>query len=265
MPRASGLFRATNETMKRFAPFIVLPVLALAQPAWSQMTSPQASFQSLRVVDTDLPVFPHDLLQLGVREGQVRVAFSVDTTGKVDDCLAVAYTHPEFARVTVNSLRRWKFEPAKFRGQPIASASEVVLKFEVEGTVVVSLTPSEAINARLYALVDGHDTYRPRLLNELDRIPTPITTPSPSFPARLAAEGSSGTVTVSFYIDETGAVRLPSVDTKDDADLASAAIDALRLWKFEPPTCKDKPVLVRASQQFNFRSLKKAAATATSG
>ena len=102
-------------------------------------------------------------------------------------------------------------------------------------------------------MMDRDDVYRPHSLKELDRIPTPIAAPSPGFPARFA-HGGAGQVTVSFYIDEDGAVRLPSVDESDDPDLAAAAIDALRNWKFEPPTWKRRPVLVRASQQFNFRT-----------
>ncbi len=251
--------------MNTFRPALSLLAIALAvTPAVAQSLESGNRVQSLRAIQTSLPVFPYELVQLGVREGEVRVAISVDKEGKIDDCLAIAYTHPEFAQVTVNAIKRWKFEPARFRGEPIAAATEVGVKFAVEGTVVVSLTPMESLNLRLYSLFNGApDSFRPRTLSELDRIPTPIAAPSPGYPERLTKAGASGQVTVSFYIDENGAVRLPSVDASEDPELAAAAIDALRNWKFEPPTCKGRPVLVRASQQFNFRPAVKQTATAS--
>lgn len=225
----------------------------VALPAVSATSTESSAVTPLRLIRGDPPVFPHEMMQMGVREGEVRIAFSVDRQGNVDDCLAVEYTNSEFARVSVGALRRWKFEPARFRGEPIAVVSELNVSFETRGTVVVSLTSSESIAAMMYSLTKDHDAYRPRTLKELDRIPTPIAAPSPAFPARLAQTGATGQVTVSFFIDETGAVRLPSVDSNDDADLGAFAIDALKNWKFEPPTCKGRPVLVRATQRFNFR------------
>lgn len=248
--------------MKVLSPAFALLLFAAA-PLAAQGIAQVPLLQSLKVLDTPLPVYPHDLVQLGVREGEVRIAFSIDATGKIEDCLVVAYSHPEFARVTLNSLRKWKFEPARYRGQPIAAASEVSVKFQVEGTVVVSLTPGETLSARLFSLIDNHDSYRPRTLRELDRIPTPITAPSPGVPPRFSTPGTVGHVTVAFYIDEEGAVRLPSVSEDDDPELASVCIEALRHWKFEPPTCKGRPVLVRASQLFNFHSVQPKPATAS--
>lgn len=249
--------------MKTLAPVLAVLVIAAAPLAAQPPRTPVV--QSLKVLESVLPVYPHQLLQMGRREGEVRVAFSVDPTGKVDDFLAVAYTHPDFAESTITALKRWRFEPARYNGEPIAAATELSVRFEVEGTVVVSLTAGEALNARMALLTDDHEGYRPRTLRELDRIPTPMSAPSPAFPARLATPGARAQVTVSFYIDEQGKVRMPSVEQDADPELAAIAIAALRNWKFEPPMCKGRPVLVRASQQFNFRSPDVKASTASNG
>jgi TonB family protein len=68
----------------------------------------------------------------------------------------------------------------------------------------------------------------------------------------LVKKGVRGKVTVDFYITEEGVVRLPSVSPYDDSQLTALAIEALRQWKFEPPTRNGKPILVKASQVFNF-------------
>ncbi|HVU34547.1 MAG TPA: energy transducer TonB [Opitutaceae bacterium] len=240
----------------------LLAFALLVLPASAQMPNAASGLQPLRVIESDLPVFPHELMQLGVREGEVRVAFSVDTNGRIDDCLAVLYTRREFAEVSLAALKRWRFEPARFRGEPIAAASEVTIKFEIQGTVVVSMTPSETISARIFSMLDDHDGLRPCTLKELDHIPVPIAAQTPVFPANLAHRNGVRQVTVGFYIDETGAVRLPSVDVNDDPELGAIAINAIRNWKFEPPTCKGRPVLVRASQLFNFHPAPKTAVAA---
>jgi len=110
-------------------------------------------------------------------------------------------------------------------------------------------------------MLGNPDLYRPRTLRELDRIPTPIATNKPHYPERMTHPGASAQVAVSFYIDESGMVRLPSVDADQDPELSAAAIDALRAWKFEPPTCRGRPVLVRATQIFNFQAPAKATAS----
>ena len=79
----------------------------------------------------------------------------------------------------------------------------------------------------------------------------------------LAARGGTpleafaiGRVTVDFYITEDGTVRLPSVSPYDDSQLTALAIDALRQWKFEPPTHNGNPTLVKATQVFSFNPAK---------
>jgi TonB family protein len=214
--------------------------------------APPPDLQPIKFLKGDPPVFPYDMIQLGVREGEVRIAFSVTADGKVDDLLPVFYTNPEFARVSAGALKRWTFEPARYRGQPIAAVSQVTLRFEMRGGVIVTLTAAESIASMLNSMTTVQDEYRPRTMKEIDRIPTPISAPPPNLPARLTQGAGPSHVTVSFYIDEEGVVRLPSVDVADDPELGAAAIDAMRQWKFEPPTCKGRPVLVRASQRFNF-------------
>lgn len=234
--------------------FRIIPVLALAwaTTALAQDSRP-AGMDQLRVKHQDLPIFPHELIRLGVREGRACVAFSVNTAGQVDDCLAVAYTHREFAEATIAVVRRWTFEPARFRGEPVAAAADVIVNFELQGPVVVSLTSAEVLANWVSWMHRNNEGYFPRTLRELDAIPAPIAAPSPEYSERLAQRGVHGNVTVKFYIDETGRVRLPAVDSADNWELSGLAISALNRWKFEPPLCKGVPVLVKASQVFRFR------------
>jgi TonB family protein len=208
--------------------------------------------EPLRIKNEDLPVYPNELVTTGVRKGDARVAYSVDAAGKVDDCLAVAYTHAEFARAAEGAVWRWKFEPARLRGIPVASTADVIMHFEVQGVVVVRMTVSDTMTARFTSLDVLGTNYRARELRELDRIPALIVATPPDYPLGLIEKGHSGNVTVHFYIDESGAVRLPSADLADDPVLTALAINAMSRWRFEPPKCRGAPVLVRADQLFKF-------------
>ena len=65
-----------------------------------------------------------------------------------------------------------------------------------------------------------------------------------------------GRVEVRFYIDEKGAVRMPVVASDASSYLAESAVTALRDWRFEPARQNGRPVLVAASQEFDFGSTK---------
>lgn len=217
------------------------------------------AFQSLRVQHQELPVFPEELTRTGIRDGEVRVVLSVDHLGNLDDLLVLFHTHPRFAEQTIAALKKWRFEPARQNGVPVAATTILTINFETKGAIVTSLSVHEQAALMVAPLMRGRYEYRLHTLRELDQIPTPISAPAPGYPRELAAKGVQGQVTVGFFIDETGAVRIPSVDITDDSRLASLAIEALRQWRFEPPRCKKVPVLVKASQVFNFRPNEKMA------
>jgi outer membrane biosynthesis protein TonB len=59
-------------------------------------------------------------------------------------------------------------------------------------------------------------------------------------------------VQVHFYIDEKGVVRMPAVQNGPHPYLMEMAVEAMKGWKFEPPTSRGRPVLVAAAQTFEF-------------
>ena len=80
------------------------------------------------------------------------------------------------------------------------------------------------------------------------------TTPStqaaaaPAYPARATLEGVEGSVTLSFVVDEAGLAReIAVVAASEPGWFESAAIAALRDWRFEPGRA-----LERYSQTFDF-------------
>jgi TonB family protein len=232
--------------------WIVCCGLLMAGATFAQILQLQPEWQSLHILQTVNPVFPYHLQDIGVTNGEACVAINTDATGKLVEWLVFGYTRPEFADAAVVAIKQWKFEPARLRGEPVGTTVELLFSYEAKGIVVSTLAQAERVEAFISQIRGEHYTYQPSSLRELDRIPTPVVTVKPQYPGGLADKGVKGKVTVDFYIDETGAVRMPAVSAKDDGELTALAVAALRQWKFEPPTRNGHPVLVKASQVFNF-------------
>jgi TonB family protein len=230
---------------------LLMSFAVAASPALAQNPDRHSDFQSAKIIQTVEPVFPESLLTRYRNGGEVRVAISVDAHGKLGEWLVISYTDREFADAAVAALKEWEFEPARMMGEPVPVHIELTFNFEVKG-VVVTLTLAETTDLLLSSVLGRQLAYAPCTLRELDRIPVPLNTVTPVYPKELGERGVQGVVTVEFFIDELGAVRMPFVVGRPPIALADLAVDAVRLWKFEPPTRKSQPVLVHVRQVFTF-------------
>jgi len=182
--------------------------------------------------------------------GNVRLAVQWDAEGRPVDWMVIAYSRRDFADSVVSVIPEWRFVPSKVEGQPVSGYTE--LEFEFKGPDIISLATGDTMDVLFHQVGFRHLAYRPCPLRELDRIPMPLNSVSPLYGLALLKQGIRGSVEVRFYIDETGAVRLPAVVSADHPQLAEAALTAVRQWKFEPPTSRGNPVLILAQQRFDF-------------
>jgi TonB family protein len=234
---------------------VYLLLLALGFAAlgvWAQNGAPAADRKSVKVIETATPVFPYKLTELGYSTGEVRIVLGIDEAGKLTDWLVIAYTHRKFADEALVAIRKWQFEPARIQGRPVAAQLEVTISFESSGAIVTYNDMGTYLQRLDSARLSSTEAYQPCSLQEIDRIPTPLNAVTPVYPTDLAKRGLKGAVTVEFFIDETGRVRMPAILRADYDELAPLAVEALQQWRFEPPTRKGQPVLVRAKQVFHF-------------
>ena len=221
----------------------VLPVTAGLPAADSE------SEAGLRINQTEPAEFPVGALHQGIHSGKVRVVVSVDAEGKLVDYLVVAYTNEIFVSSAVRALKSWTYEPAKVHGHVRASRADIA--FVYKGDMVVAVQNAD------YNITQGMFgqiyKFEPSVLRDLDHIPVPLHVVTPLIPDGVLAAGEVRVVTVEFYIDQEGKVRVPSVSREQvDDQLAAAAVDAVEQWSFEPPMRKGQPVLVLAQQDFHF-------------
>jgi TonB family protein len=239
--------------MNRLHLFLVLSAAGAAAPLAAQ--SPYPDYVPVSVVQTEEATFPADLVAIGVKSGAATVAVAIDDRGNLTDYLVTGYTNPGFAAHAVVALKKWKFQAAQIRGRPRNSKADLSFDFQVQGVVVVSLTAG-AFDELLRTQIDGPHSYHACTLAQLDHIPTPTKIVKPAYDPSVAGSKHGGKVSVEFYIDETGRVRMPSVDLETNEayeDLAATAIAAVAQWQFDPPTVKGRPVLVVAHQDFTFQ------------
>lgn len=224
----------------------------------------EPGYSPMKVVQTQPVMFPRQLTDLGVVTGDVRVAVQIDEGGKLTDHLVTAYSHPLFADAAVDALKKWRYEPAIVNGEPRAATVDLTFVFETRGMVVVNMNVGSYVEMRNMQLRPTANSYSVCRLSELDRIPTPAKVVPPAYPLDTATQGHPVTITVFFYIDEQGRVRLPAVSRESSEQsemLAAAALEAVSQWQFEPPMSRGRPVLVAARQDFNFQPAPAAAVT----
>jgi TonB family protein len=245
------LYQRKFPFMKHHSFSLVWAALWLVGPAGAQVARIPAERQTLNIIQTEEPAFPLTLSNTKVMQGDAMIAIDIDQNGNLADWLVTGYSRKEFAESALAAIKHWRFEPPRLNGEPWASVQELHLDFTRTG-VVVNSTAFEALNSILDELIKANYVYRTYTLRELDRIPTPLKVVSPRVPA-LGANEKTHTVSVEFYIDEQGHVRLPSVGRGQAGDVfAALALDAVKQWLFEPPTVNGRPVLVLARQDFNF-------------
>jgi len=201
-----------------------------------------------------MPVYPAALILTGVTEGSAVIGVSVDSEGRVKDQLVLAYTDSRFARTSTETLRDWRFTPATLDGVPVPVQFELRFDYSLEGAVITAGVLDHFLYDRYSKLGPRTLAYRPAEADKLDHVPVRIGGGAPKYALAAQKDGVHGVVTVRFYIDEQGNVRLPAISGVPNPYLGEQAMAAVREWKFQPVTRGGEPVLVAAQQEFNFGS-----------
>ncbi len=227
----------------------LLPAVLADEPA------NDTSVAKLRLDIFVLPEFPDYVRASGNHKGVVTVAIGRDAEGRVTDVLVLDSTHPRLTQTTTNAVRQWKF---KLPANPAPVGHEVVpivrFLFTSKGIAIVSaLTGSLASKDR--DVNENAPVILPSFA-DLDSPPVPINHPMPRFTGRLAEAAQGGTVTVKFFLDETGKVRVPIILECSAPELGLATLAAVEQWTFTPPRAAGHETIALETQTFAFGSPK---------
>ena len=82
--------------------------------------------------------------------------------------------------------------------------------------------------------------------------PEPVNRVAPQYPLELRRSGTTGTVDVVAWIDHTGHVRDAKVENFHNWALATAALNAVKQWTFQPALRDGVPVAERVTIPIEF-------------
>lgn len=205
-----------------------------------------------KVIQHTPVTFPVRALNDGIVNGKAALMLEVHRDGQLGDVLVVAHSGAPFAAAAVEAVKQWEFTPASIAGEPVASILTVNVQFAVNGVTAFTKRVGQG-EEQSGGGTTLRDVYRPLNVRELDRAPKPIEQPGPAYLPEWSAQGKRGAVTVDFFIDEDGHTRFARVVGEADELLGAAAVDAVKAWRFEPPTSRGQRALVQAQQTFYFR------------
>lgn len=195
--------------------------------------------------------FPGSAYTAGISSGKAIVGVMLDESGKPTDYLLLAYTQDYFGRDLLRQARELAYDPLIIRGLAVPSRYQLGYRFVPDLAVI--LNGNQAVSAWRIESSDAPFIYRPYQESELDQTLELVQLAQPRLPKNFPANDPSQIqVMVSFYVDETGQVRLPNIDDTPSGELVRRAIKAALQWKFRPPTVKGKPVLAYAAREINF-------------
>lgn len=203
------------------------------------------------------PSYPMQLGAMGISEGSATILIALDNSGKMLDWVAVSATRPEFVKAVTRVIDTWEFKPAVKDGHPIPTEVCISVKFKNDN-VVMSMNGFQMVQALMNSYIEVKEVSLVAKYSELDRLPEPTNIITPVIDSALTGKDREGEVVLGFFIDAEGHVRMPVLmEYKGDVRLVYAAYDALTKWEFAMPVSHGKPIMVRASQKFIFKSASK--------
>ena len=148
----------------------------------------------------------------------------------------------------VGAWAMWKLEPGKPlavpRPTPSAAISEPLRSATPEGQLEGAWAPAPS---------DGKAPVDIRRVGGSVESPKPISRVQPVYPELARLAGIQGVVIVEAVIDEHGDVTQVRVLKGLPMGLSTAAVDAVRQWKFSPATYDGRPVAVYFTLTVNFK------------
>ncbi|MCH6258514.1 energy transducer TonB [Puniceicoccaceae bacterium K14] len=252
----SKCFPKKNSTILRILSISSLFLCLLQNASASPGDVNGVSNGDLNVNVTKQPKFPYALKTKGITEGSATVIVSVDENGKLVDWIATEATHRSFAREVNNVIEEWIFELTETRKEGRSTVVQIEVDFTVDGPLVINPDMVSVMRSEYdLGLIDTSEMLKYYSVRDLDRLPEPTYIEKPIIPEEIIGNKLEKAV-FEFYIDQKGEVHLPILRSRDiemNDEALIIAQEAIRKWKFIPPTVKGNTVVTKVAQQLYFR------------
>lgn len=202
-----------------------------------------------RQATPDIP-FPGGATARSIPKGRAVLAVLVDADARPVDFLVIAASDIVFGQALLDHGPNLTFAAAKLHGVAIPARYTLGYKFEADGMNMNVMDQAYTLPAKI---AGGKFAYAAHPEKELDHELEVTRMALPEVPAGYTAPaGKEVAVLVTFFVDESGRVRIPNVDSAADPVLVPGAIAAVSRWTFKPATIKGKPALAYAARIVRF-------------
>jgi outer membrane biosynthesis protein TonB len=191
--------------------------------------------------------FPNAARARGISHGRAEASVLVDADGQPLDFLVTSETDPAFGRALVKQLQTCKFQPAMLQGEPIPARCAFSFDFSSQEAIGVNVLDAASDRS---SLGKAKLTLAPVVEAKLDHPLEIIEGNVPTLPKNFPVPDKPVKVSVTFFVDETGQVRTPNIESANPPQVFAAVIAALSTWKCKAPTVGGKPALVFAGRTF---------------
>lgn len=226
------------------------PITWRAEPATVGATAPELpdSIQVFAVEEADVRPLPQNLTdftaalrELYPREmkaagtgAEVLVRFAVDVAGQPQYAHVLRSTDARFDAISLDAVRRLRFEPARRAGGRVWVWMEVPLEWGHPRSASAAAGDSVA----------GYE------LSAVEELPRPLNLQAfrealwREYPAALVSASATGTVQVRFLVDTDGTTSHHAVTHSTHRAFDEATIRAIRILRFAPGRVDGRPVRV---------------------
>jgi hypothetical protein len=217
---------------------------------------PKAALSGGGLAPSEPPVylmFPGSAYGAGVSRGFATVCVELDEKGNAVDYLLIAYTEKYFGDALMRNARDTRYSPRLFKG--VAVPARFNFGYEFRAEFALALSSFDAVEHRQQEIRGGRPDFKyyPVTEEALDNRLENLRAALPYFPDGYTPTGTKADwVMVTLYIDETGRVRVPQVESASSPLLVRNAFRAVHYWQFKPPTVQGRPVLVYAAFAVSF-------------
>ncbi len=251
--------------MKRHLVATLILLICFASSAAAQVSTPQrvrtsGSVMQGLIIKKVAPEYPPLARQARI-QGMVVLKVQISKTGDVENMQLIS-GHPMLAPSAIDAVKQWKYKPYLLNGEPVEVETNVTVNFTLpdklpaEGVVgdmpggipegekggIAPSTPADAPHLAVPQRIRVSAGVSQRLL---------VTKVPPQYPQEAKDQHIQGVVVMQVIIDKEGNVANVQLISGHPM-LASAAIDAVKQWKYKPYLLNESPVEVETQVQVNF-------------
>lgn len=209
--------------------------------SWAQADSTKPATYTLEPVKISNAAYPPQAREQKV-QGRVVAMTLVSENGDVEN-VQVFKADPLLSQAAEETIRQWKFKPVTKDGKGIPVIAKVTLNFVLGSEDQHGITPEIAPATHFPEHVRVSSTVMEGLLlSKVDAI----------YPNVASSNRTHGVAVLAIVIGKDGTLTDAQV-VSGPPELAPAALNAVRQWRYRPYQLLGRAVEVQATVQFNFR------------